>query len=427
MINLTYSFIAFLFGFLLSPQYVFNYSNLSDLRHASFVALLMSISVAAVSQINGFGLRMMMRSRTDYYTNIFVSAIIGISIVVLCLYLYDRVIIGRWVLVISIAFYVLLAGIHNELSIKFGVGKITLYASESSDVVFIANDLIKKRVIDGVEIKKISIQNLIKQSEKIILNQGKTFMVADGELSGSIGKFSLNMQRKLLSLVVAFENVVESEFGIILLSSVQSKKWWNLVGHYNKSSYERLKRLIDLFLVVCLGLISFPVLIVSAFIIKISDGGPVFYKQIRLGQYGIPFTIFKLRTMGQDSELEGAKWATLGDPRVTKIGRILRKTRIDEIPQIFNILRGEMSLIGPRPERPEFYALIQQQIPEFSLRLAVTPGLTGWAQVNYPYGASIEDSRLKLMYDLYYIKNIGLLIDFRILTRTIVAMVKGAR
>ena len=163
-------------------------------------------------------------------------------------------------------------------------------------------------------------------------------------------------------------------------------------------------------------------------LIRLESPGSAIYSQIRVGRFNRRFRIYKLRTMVSNAEEDGgAQWAKKGDVRVTRLGRMLRKTRIDELPQLWNILRGDMSLIGPRPERPEFVEELSEQIPFYSQRHLVTPGLTGWAQINYPYGASVNDALNKLTYDLYYVKKASLLLDLQILLRTIGAISKGAR
>jgi exopolysaccharide biosynthesis polyprenyl glycosylphosphotransferase len=159
---------------------------------------------------------------------------------------------------------------------------------------------------------------------------------------------------------------------------------------------------------------------VLALLIKVDSAGPVFYVQTRLGQGGRLFRIVKFRSMVVNAERKsGPQWATEDDPRITRVGKILRRMRLDELPQILNILRGDLHLIGPRPERPEFYAQLAQEIPFYSVRLALKPGLTGWAQIKYRYGSSVEETLVKLQYDLYYIKNRSPLLDIKILLRTI--------
>ncbi|HMV85956.1 MAG TPA: TIGR03013 family PEP-CTERM/XrtA system glycosyltransferase [Blastocatellia bacterium] len=173
-------------------------------------------------------------------------------------------------------------------------------------------------------------------------------------------------------------------------------------------------------------ILSFPIGLLAAIAVKLDSPGPIFYTQERVGKNGRIFRIIKFRSMRQDAEKDGApQWAAARDPRITRVGNFLRKTRIDEIPQFINILRGEMSFVGPRAERPVFVEQLTEQIPFYSQRHLVEPGLTGWAQVNYGYGASVEDAIQKLQYDLYYIKNVSLLFDIWIMFKTIKIVLFG--
>lgn len=173
------------------------------------------------------------------------------------------------------------------------------------------------------------------------------------------------------------------------------------------------------------GIFSLPIALLTAILIKLDSRGPVLYKQQRVGKNGHPFTLMKFRSMRVDAEKEGPVWASSGDERATRVGRIIRKIRVDEIPQFWNILRGEMSFVGPRPERPHFVAQLAEEIPYYEQRHLIAPGLTGWAQIKYPYGASVEDARQKLQYDLYYVKNQGLVLDAIILFETIKIILFG--
>jgi sugar transferase (PEP-CTERM system associated) len=173
------------------------------------------------------------------------------------------------------------------------------------------------------------------------------------------------------------------------------------------------------------GILSLPLAVVTAILIKLESPGPVFYRQERVGRNGRPFVLMKFRSMRLDAEKEGPVWASSGDDRATRIGRIIRKIRVDEIPQFWNILRGEMSFVGPRPERQHFVSQLAQEIPYYEQRHLIAPGLTGWAQIKYPYGASIEDARQKLQYDLYYIKNQSLVLDAIIMFETIKIIMFG--
>ena len=196
-----------------------------------------------------------------------------------------------------------------------------------------------------------------------------------------------------------------------------------------RGSLRRMKRVLDLCAAFILLVCTSPIMLLAALAVRFESPGPVIYSQRRVGLFGKTFTVFKFRSMRNDAEKNGAVWATKSAPRVTKVGKFIRKTRIDELPQLWNVLKGEMSLIGPRPERPEFVEELEKEIPFYSLRHAVKPGVTGWAQVCYPYGSSVDDSRRKLEYDLYYAKNMSLLLDIKIVLKTIgvILFPKGAR
>jgi exopolysaccharide biosynthesis polyprenyl glycosylphosphotransferase len=194
----------------------------------------------------------------------------------------------------------------------------------------------------------------------------------------------------------------------------------------HNSMYKAIKRLMDM-LFAFIGLIaSFPIIFIAAVFIKLETKGPCIYTQQRVGKDGQLFRIYKLRTMYFNAEKDGIQWAQKNDPRITKIGRLLRKTRLDELPQLINVLTGDMSIVGPRPERPYFVEVFSKEIPEFYERLAVLPGLTGWSQINGGYELSPQQ---KLEKDLYYIENQSLLLDLKIILKTIIIVFtfEGAR
>jgi sugar transferase (PEP-CTERM system associated) len=191
-----------------------------------------------------------------------------------------------------------------------------------------------------------------------------------------------------------------------------------------------VKRLFDIVCALVLIVLSLPVMLVTAALIKLESKGGIFYFQERTGFNGKPFNVVKFRSMRTDAEKDGKpQWAQAQDSRVTRVGNIIRKIRVDELPQLFVVLKGDMSLVGPRPERPFFVEQLTSQIPYYAVRQSVKPGLTGWAQVRYHYGATLEDSAEKLQYDLYYVKNHSLFLDLVILFETVsvVLLGKGAR
>jgi len=184
------------------------------------------------------------------------------------------------------------------------------------------------------------------------------------------------------------------------------------------------KRVIEVVIAAVALVLCLPLLLLLAAVIVLTSPGPAVYSQLRVGQNGRVFRVYKLRSMRNDAEREsGAVWSTPGDPRITRIGNVLRRTRLDELPQLWNILIGNMSLVGPRPERPEFVQDLARQIPLYKLRHVVKPGLTGWAQVRYTYTASVEDTMEKLQHDLFYIKNLSLRLDLFIIIETVKTVV----
>lgn len=186
--------------------------------------------------------------------------------------------------------------------------------------------------------------------------------------------------------------------------------------------YFAIKRTIDLLFVLVFSPVFLVLGVMTAILVRVSSKGHAIFSQIRVGQNEQHFTIYKFRSMYIDAEKHGAQWAQKNDPRITPVGRFIRATRLDEIPQVLNVLRGDMSLIGPRPERPEFVDSLAREIPHYQLRHLVKPGLTGWAQVKYEYGSSVEDAAIKLTYDLYYVKNISLVLDIKITLKTILTV-----
>jgi sugar transferase (PEP-CTERM system associated) len=187
-----------------------------------------------------------------------------------------------------------------------------------------------------------------------------------------------------------------------------------------------LRRIISTLLALTLSIVTLPLIPIIALLIKMTSRGPLLYRQKRVGLRGQVFDCFKFRTMRSDAEADsGPTWASDDDPRITRIGKILRRSRLDEIPQIWNVLRGDMAFVGPRPERPEFVAKLNQEIPYYNVRHAARPGITGWAQINYGYGSSVEEAKEKLRFDLYYIRNVSTMLDLLIVFYTLRAVIIG--
>ena len=227
---------------------------------------------------------------------------------------------------------------------------------------------------------------------------------------------------KVLDLASYFERAL----GQIRIDSLRVS--WLIFGEGFRQSWRRasIKRLFDILVASFLLLLSLPVMLITAMLIVLEDGFPVFYRQERVGLDGRLFKVIKFRSMRNDAESDGQpRWATANDNRVTRVGRFIRKVRIDELPQLYSVLTGDMSLVGPRPERPFFVDQLTRDVPFYAVRHSVKPGVTGWAQVSYHYGSTVDDSIQKLQYDLYYVKNHSLFLDVVILFQTVGVVLTG--
>lgn len=194
---------------------------------------------------------------------------------------------------------------------------------------------------------------------------------------------------------------------------------WFLENFTTRRFYDSFKRAVEIMAALILGMVLLPLLILIAIFVRMASAGPIIYKQVRIGKGGREFVLYKFRTMRVDAEKDGARWAKPDDGRVTAFGKLLRFTHLDELPQLINIVNGSLSFVGPRPERPEFVDLIKREVPYYDVRHLVKPGVSGWAQINYRYGSSIEDAREKLEYDIYYIKNRSPILDLAIVLKTL--------
>jgi len=285
-----------------------------------------------------------------------------------------------------------------------------------TDAELLGKSLINPRVIGMTE-----------QLDEIVKRDGiDRIVVAMGERRG---QFPTN---KLLQLSLAGQVNIEegASFyerltGRVSLNMIRPS-WLIFTGRGRQAKLAEVSRAFVHWMVAFLGaILSLPIVLVTAIFIKLESRGPVFYKQERVGKNGRIFTLMKFRSMRVDAEQDGPVWASKGDARTTRVGRVIRKVRIDEIPQFWNILKGEMSFVGPRPERPHFVAQLAEEIPFYQQRHLIAPGLTGWAQIKYPYGSSIEDARQKLQYDLFYIKNHSLFLDALVLFETVKIILFG--
>jgi sugar transferase (PEP-CTERM system associated) len=285
-----------------------------------------------------------------------------------------------------------------------------------TDAELLGKSLINPRVIGMTE----ELDEIVKREhiDRIV--------VAMGERRGQLPT------NKLLQLSLAGQ--VDIEEGASFYERITGRvslnmlrpSWLIFTGRGRQAKIAEVSRIVVHWLVALVGaILSLPIVLVTAVLIKLESKGPVFYKQERVGKNGRTFVLAKFRSMRVDAEQAGPVWASKKDNRTTRVGRVIRKIRVDEIPQFWNILKGEMSFVGPRPERPHFVAQLAEEIPFYEQRHLIAPGLTGWAQIKYPYGASIEDARQKLQYDLFYIKNHGLFLDAIIMFETIKIILFG--
>ena len=291
----------------------------------------------------------------------------------------------------------------------------------------------------------------VEELKEIIANNEYYNLV--GELSADrISDISEQIRKKKVSKIIITEENVDSKLAIqILEEKLKGIQVFDYLSFYEKleekvpvksidekwilfgSGYDilyknfniRIKRIVDIFAALCIGLVTVPIMIISALIVKLESKGPVFFKQSRIGLGNKPFMVYKFRSMKLHNEKEHSRYAEDNDDRITKFGNFMRKTRIDELPQLWNVLIGEMSFVGPRCEWDKLCKEYEKEIPFYNIRHSVKPGLTGWAQVRYPYGMGVEDALQKLTYDIYYIKHQNLAFDLVILFKTVKIVVFG--
>jgi exopolysaccharide biosynthesis polyprenyl glycosylphosphotransferase len=356
----------------------------------------------------------------------------GVTVVVFYLVYYRP--IGRWVVALAVALTVpLVLGPHVYL-----LGKLQ---HRRRRVLFVGSSALTDRMVEAFESASRPLCQVVGHwtpddahpaNGDDLVDLARSRGVDEIVLPGSLSNVQAALLPALRCLPLGCRVRSEADFHEDMFRAVPvaevSPEWmlgrgWDASDHLTAA----VKRLGDVALAATLLVVTAPVQLFLALLIKLTGGGPALYRQTRVGQYGRPFSMLKLRTMRLDAENGEAVWAQGDDPRQTRLGRVLRRTRLDELPQLLNILVGEMSFVGPRPERPEFVATLEKVIPYYAWRHAVRPGLSGWAQINYPYGSSVQDSVRKLEYDLYYIRNFSLGTDLFIALRTVAAAMKGAR
>ena len=336
---------------------------------------------------------------------------------------YEGIILFGIITIFQIAFrYIVIMGVVEKERVVFvGENDYTQDLLESvkkdGQYVFTASlnntdmKVLGKEIVEMYKTKKFDV--LVDFTDKLL---------GDPKLTGKLLQYKLEglQYYNYLEFYETYENKLP-------ISHLSPKWFLENTGFeiYHNNFNLKAKRLLDLFFAMLIGIFAAPVIILAAIIVKLESKGPIFFIQERIGEGNRKFNIVKFRSMTTDAEKDGPQWASKNDNRVTKFGKIMRATRIDELPQLWNVLRGEMSFVGPRPEREFFIQQLEKEIPYYNLRHTVKPGLTGWAQVMYPYGASVEDAYRKLQYDLYYIKHHSIPFDVKVLLKTVTIVIFG--
>lgn len=380
------------------------------------------------------------RSRIDTFNNYLKAIIINIGISVLYFYILSpetdikpKTVLAILVIIFSVFFFIwrtVLIKIfsspnlnQNLLFIGYAPLIKELLPKQGTKQKFgfnyigiIANQPISDPEIDLPQFPLEELEKVIKQKKinLLVINEPENEYLTN-QLFGVL---------KLRVNFVSLTNFYESNTRRIPLKIISHGWFLDNFSEGNKEVFETIKRLLDVLFAVIFGIISIILIPFIALIISLDSKGKIIFKQIRVGKDSKEFSALKFRTMYRNAEENGAMWAQKNDPRITKFGKFLRKSRLDEIPQLWNILKGEMSFVGPRPERPEFIESLKKDIPFYTERLLVKPGLTGWAQINFPYASSTDDSLKKLQYDLYYIKHRSMILDLSITLKTINIILK---
>ena len=413
--------------------------------HGLLFAIVMSICMVAMGLYqaptrNGF---------RGIFNRIIVAYFMGMISLAVIFYFFPIFYLGRGLVIISLGISFLLilfirrivhftdSEIFKKRILVLGTGKI---ANIISTDLRRKTDKIGFRIVGFVHMRKT--EDIIDKEHIVKLNMP----LKEFAISNQIDEIVLAIEDKrksfpvddLLDCKMSGISVIdtitffERETGKIRLDQIRPS-WFIMNDGFKTNMLQKyLKRIFDIITSSILLMLTWPFIIITAILIKIEDGSdaPVLYKQIRIGEKGKPYHVFKFRSMRTDAEKNHRPvWAGKEDSRITRIGNFIRKTRIDELPQIYNVLRGDMSFVGPRPERPEFVVKLSEKLPYYNERHRVKPGITGWAQISYPYGASEKDALEKLQYDLYYVKNYSVFLDTLILLQTVEVIVfgKGAR
>jgi sugar transferase (PEP-CTERM system associated) len=412
-------------------------------------ALAFSAMMLVTHSAMGLYTRDIVRGNWDYSVRFFASFVLGTALMTLVFYALPELFLGRGAFALTVAsaivFSILARAVFLRIVDRDGLRRRILVLGTGTRAAGVEEMIRRHNLSHRIELVGYlpmgSTSHHVDES-KIIKDQAPLLAIVtrygveelvvgirDRRNGGTLIKELLECKLEGIS-IVELSSFFERETGHVQLDSL-NPSWMVFSDGFCRSSYRNTsKRIVDVVVGVTLLVASAPLMLLTAALIYAETGRPIFYRQLRIGECGHPFEVLKFRSMRVDAERDGTpQWAQRNDTRVTQVGRVIRKLRIDELPQIFNVLNGDMSLVGPRPERPHFVAELAREIPHYANRHTVKPGVTGWAQIRYPYGASVEDARQKLQYDLYYAKNHTLFLDMLILLQTaeVVLFGRGAR
>ncbi|KRG68960.1 TIGR03013 family XrtA/PEP-CTERM system glycosyltransferase [Pseudoxanthomonas dokdonensis] len=417
-------------------------------EHATGRALLVALAITGAMAAFGLYQVHVRHTRMDFALRLLLSFAFGFVALLVLYYLLPQTYIGRGVLLLGLLLSVLAISGARSLSqhlFSTNIMKqrvLVLGAGQNAELI---NTRLRRqsdrRTFSIVGFVPVPGQSCLVDEAKQIQPQSgladlaERLQIDEVVIAPDERRGGLPMEEMLRCVqrgvsVVDLSTFFEREAGMVQLNVVDPS-WLVFSGGFDYSTPRRLsKRFFDLAAAGMLLLVAWPVMALTALAVWLESGGPVFYSQVRVGERGEHFKLTKFRSMRVDAEKDGvARWATKDDDRSTRVGRFIRKTRLDELPQLWAVLRGDMSFVGPRPERPQFVDMLNQEIRYYDVRHCVKPGVTGWAQLRYPYGASVSDAEEKLKFDLFYVKNHGLVFDIMILLQTVEVVLfgRGAR
>lgn len=423
-------------------------THLEFIEDAPARALLVAVCLTGAMAAFGLYQVHMRHSRMDFFLRFLMSFVLGGIALVVLYYLVPQAYIGRGVLALSllisaagiVAVRVLSVSLFRTDVLKQRI--LVLGAGNNADLI---NSRMRRkadrRSFLVVGFVPVAGQPVVVRDELLVKPPGMLadlveelqideMVIAPDERRGGLPMEDMLQCVQLGVNVIDLSTFFEREAGMVQLNIVDPS-WLVFSGGFDYSTPRRLsKRFFDLLAAGALLLLAWPLMLLTALAVWAESGGPILYSQIRVGERGNHFKLTKFRSMRTDAEKGGvAVWASKDDDRTTRVGRFIRKTRLDELPQLFAVLRGDMSFVGPRPERPQFVDMLNDEVRYYRVRHCVKPGLTGWAQLRYPYGASVKDAEEKLKFDLFYVKNHGLVFDMMILLQTVEVVLfgRGAR